>query len=158
MKRFVFLWVFCALLIFLRCTCYAQVTGSLDLLNNAKEYDGKPVIYEGEVIGDIMKRGDHVWLHVNDGYIAIGIWVPKNLTQNISYAGDYQKKGDIVEVSGMFHRSCLEHGGDLDIHAHTIKIITPGTTVTPTINKRKVYLGIYSLIIVLLFYALKKFF
>jgi lysyl-tRNA synthetase class II len=156
-KRFVLLGIFYAWLILFNYNCYAQATGSLDLLNNAKEYDGKMILYKGEVIGDIMMRGDHAWLHVNDGTVAIGIWASNNLIQNIYYAGDYHKRGDIIEVSGTFHRSCLEHGGDLDIHAQAIKMIIPGATVTPLINKKKVYLGISSLIVVLLFYGLRKF-
>ena len=86
--------------------CFAQVSTSSDLLNNAKQYDGKTVNYKGEVIGDVMIRGDYAWLHVNDGTIAIGIWAPKTMVQDIRYAGDYHKKGDIIEVSGTFHRIC----------------------------------------------------
>jgi hypothetical protein len=138
--------------------CYAQISTSLDLLNNAKQYDGKVVSYKGEVIGDVMIRGDYAWLHVNDGTIAIGIWTPKTMIQDILYAGNYHKKGDIVEVFGTFHRSCLEHGGDLDIHAIEIRKITPGNFDIHPISRKKVYIGIFSLVLVLLFYALKKFF
>jgi len=138
--------------------CYAQASTSLELINNAKQYDGKAVNYKGEVIGDVMIRGDYAWLHVNDGIIAIGIWAPNTMIQDILYAGNYHKKGDIVEVSGIFHRSCLEHGGDLDIHASGIKKITPGSPVVQPISRKKVYIGVYSLILVLLLYALNKFF
>jgi hypothetical protein len=138
--------------------CYAQTPTSLELINNAKQYDGKVVNYRGEVIGEVMVRGDYAWLHVNDGIIAIGIWAPKTMIQDIRYAGNYHRKGDIVEVSGTLHRSCLEHGGDLDIHASEIKTITPGSLVIRPISRKKVYIGISSLVLVLLFYALKKFF
>jgi hypothetical protein len=138
--------------------CHAQTPTSLELINNAKQYDGKIVSYRGEVIGEVMVRGDYAWLHVNDGIIAIGIWAPKTMVQDIRYAGDYHKKGDMVEVSGMFHRSCLEHGGDLDIHASEIRKITPGNLIIQPVSRKKVYIGISSLALVLLFYALKKFF
>ncbi|MDD5131028.1 MAG: DNA-binding protein [Candidatus Omnitrophica bacterium] len=136
--------------------CYAQVYTSLDLLNNAKQYDGKVISYKGEVIGDVMIRGDYAWLHVNDGTIAIGIWIHKTMLQDIRYSGNYHIKGDIVEVSGTFHRSCLEHGGDLDIHASEIKKITSGSLDIHPVSKKKAYLGICSLVVVLLFYVLKK--
>jgi hypothetical protein len=126
------------------------------LLNDTKQYDDKIINYKGEVIGDVMIRQDYAWLHVNDGTIAIGIWAPKTLIEDIRYAGDYHKKGDIIEVSGTFHRSCLEHGGDLDIHASEIKKVTSGSPVIQPISRKKVYIGAYSLILVLLFYALKK--
>ena len=135
---------------------YAQTSTSLDLLNNAKQYDGKTVNYKGEVIGDVMIRGDFAWLHVNDAIIAIGIWAPKAMVQDIRYAGNYHKKGDIIKVSGVFHRSCLEHGGDLDIHALGINRITSGSLVIQPLSRKKVYIGGCSLILVLLFYALKK--
>jgi hypothetical protein len=122
--------------------CHAQAPSSLELINNAKQYDGKIVTYKGEVIGDVMIRGEYVWLHVNDGIIAIGIWAPKTMTKDIRYAGDYHKKGDIVEVTGMFHRSCLEHGGDLDIHAQSIDEISFGNKILHTVSRRKINLAL----------------
>lgn len=158
MKIFFLLLVLCLVLVVSSSNCYAQTPTSLELINNAKQYDNKTVHYRGEVIGELMVRGDNAWLHVNDNIIAIGIWAPKTMIQDIRYAGDYHKKGDIVEVSGTFHRSCLEHGGDLDIHASEIKKITPGSLDIYPISKKKVYIGISSLALVLLFYVLKKFF
>jgi hypothetical protein len=146
----------CSLVIISRSDCYAQVSTSLDLLNNAKQFDGKTINYKGEVIGDIMIRGDHAWLHVNDGFIAIGIWVPMTLIKDIRYVGDYHKKGDIVEVSGTFHRSCQEHGGDLDIHASGIIKVTSGAPVIQPISRKKVKIAAYSLMLVLLLLALKN--
>lgn len=156
-KRFFLSLIVCSVSIFSDSICFAQAYTSLDLLNNTKEYDDKTVNYKGEVIGDVMIRGDYAWLHVNDGSIAIGVWAPKMMIQDIRYAGDYHKKGDIVEVFGTFHRSCLEHGGDLDIHASEIKKITSGNLIVQLISRKKVYIGAYSLIFVLLFYALKRF-
>jgi hypothetical protein len=157
-KSSFFFVMLCSVLIIPYYNCYAQESTSLDLLNNAKQYDGKTINYKGEVIGDVMIRGDHAWLHVNDGTIAIGIWVPKTMIQNICYVGDYDRKGDIIEVSGTFNRSCLEHGGDLDIHASGIRIISLGSSIIRPISRKKCYIGAYSLITVLLFLALNKFF
>ncbi len=158
MRSFFLLLVLCLVPTVSSSNCYAQTPTSLELINNAKQYDGKTVNYRGEVIGEVMVRGEFAWLHVNDGIIAIGIWVPKTMVQDILYAGNYHKKGDIVEVFGTFHRSCLEHGGDLDIHASEINKITPGSLVIQPISRKKVYIGVSSLVLVLLFYALKKFF
>jgi len=157
-KSFFFFVILCLVSINSSSNCYAQTSTSLDLLNNAKQYDGKTISYKGEVIGDVMIRGNYAWLHVNDGTIAIGIWAPKTLIEDIRYAGDYHKKGDIVEVTGTFHRSCSEHGGDLDIHASEIKKVISGSPVIQPISRKKVYIGVYSLMLVLLFYTLKKFF
>ena len=158
MRSFFLCLMLCLVPIVSSSNCYAQTSTSLDLINYAKQYDGKTISYKGEVIGEVMIRQDYAWLQINDGIIAIGIWAPKTMIQDIGYAGDYHKKGDTVEVSGTFHRSCSEHGGDLDIHASEIKKITSGSSIIQPISRKKAYIGTYSLILVLLFYVLKKFF
>lgn len=134
--------------------CYAQSISSSELINNAKQYDGKPVAYEGEVIGDIMARGEYAWINVHDGQNAIGIWINKNLTKDILSTGSYKSKGDWVEIAGIFQRSCLEHGGDLDIHAQEINKIRPGRPTQEKLNLNKrnfvlVLLGILGLVWIL---------
>jgi len=135
----------------------AQSAGSLELLNNTKKYDGQTVVYKGEIIGDIMVRGDYTWLHVNDGGAAIGVWVPNALIKDIRYAGDYHTRGDIVKVSGIFYRSCLEHGGDLDIHASAVGKITSGNSIHHSTDKEKLRTAIFSSMVMLLFYILKEY-
>jgi len=138
MKNFAFCFV---ILIFAFCILpfngYAEPITSTDLINNAKEYDARIVTYAGEVIGDIMPRGDHAWINVNDGKNAIGIWIEKKLAQDISFAGSYKSQGDRVEVKGVFHRACIQHGGDLDIHAQTIRQISSGGIVQERISVGK---------------------
>jgi hypothetical protein len=117
--------------------CWAQsASGSADLINNARDYDAKTVIYSGEAIGDIMARGAYAWININDGANAIGVWIKKELAGGISYTGSYQARGDWVEVKGEFQRSCREHGGDLDIHAQTLNIISSGAEALHGINKK----------------------
>lgn len=116
----------------------AQSASSADLINNAKQYDGNAVNYQGEVIGDIMTRGQYAWINVNDGQNAIGIWIPEALTKTIAYKGGYGFKGDIFEVNGVFHRSCPEHGGDLDIHAQTIRNIQSGGQIPHNVDSNKI--------------------
>jgi len=124
-------------ILFLPYNCFAQSISSPELINNAKQYDGKTVVYEGEVIGDIMVRGEYAWINVNDGKTAIGIWIDKDLTKNILYAGSYKSKGDWVEITGVFHRACVEHGGDLDIHAQAIRKIGLGRQTPERLNLGK---------------------
>lgn len=133
---------------------FAQPISSNELINNAKLYDGKVVAYEGEVIGDIMVRGNYAWVNVNDGQNAIGIWMDKHASSDIFYAGSHKSQGDWIEVAGIFHRSCPEHGGDLDIHAQTVRKVRPGEQITERldINKRNwvlVLLGVLYLLWIL---------
>jgi len=122
---------------FLASLSFAQPISSTELINNAKLYDGKTVVYEGEVIGDIMQRGDYAWVNINDGQNAIGIWAVVPLVKAIVYTGSYKSKGDIVEIIGIFQRSCAEHGGDLDIHARLLRKISSGRTVVEKFNLGK---------------------
>lgn len=103
---------------------YAQgLVSSTELIEHARELDGREVSYQGEVIGEVMNRGDHSWVNLNDGENAIGIWSDNNLLGIISFCGSYQARGDSLEVRGIFNRACKIHGGDLDIHAlHIIKL------------------------------------
>ncbi len=109
-----------------------------ELLKEAEKYDGEEVIYKGEVIGDIMIRRDCAWINVRDETGAIGIFCPKELVNEIKYAGSYRFTGDIVSVRGTFHHSCPEHGGDMDIHAERINIIQKGKTISHPLESKKV--------------------
>lgn len=137
--------------------CFAQPVSSKELISNTKGYDGKTVIYAGEVIGDIMRRGDYAWVNVNDGEGAIGIWMKAALAQEIIYAGSYKSKGDKIEVSGVFHRACPEHGGDLDIHAETLRKIQPGIILNKKLGPHKKNLSLGLLGILCLILILRRF-
>ena len=120
-----------------------------ELVENANMLDGQIVSFEGEVIGDIMNRGDHAWLNVNDGTRAIGIWAKKDQLNNIDRIGDYFNKGSVIKVVGVFHRACAQHGGDLDIHAEEITVLVKGYPIKHPIPGWKIPLAWALLIITL---------
>jgi len=135
-------------------TCFAAPVSSKELVSDSKAYDGKVVIFSGEVIGDIMRRKDFAWLNVNDGYHGIGIWAPEGLTKEISFTGSYKAKGDWIEIVGVFNRACPLHGGDLDIHAQSIRKVNSGQPVIERLNTGKrnyslIFLGALCLILIL---------
>ena len=108
---------------------------SNDLIDHAKDYDGTTVVFEGEVIGDILSRGEYAWLAVYDGSNTIGVYVTAEQTKQISVVGGYGKRGDTVSVQGVFHRACAEHGGDLDIHASSVTVLSVGARVPMPISR-----------------------
>lgn len=123
---------------------------SIQLINKAKDYDGKEVIYEGEAIGDIMRRGrEYAWVNVNDGDNAIGVWSPWDSVKEITKLGSYKYKGDLLKIIGRFNRACLQHGGDLDIHAQKIEILQKGRRIVEHLNLQKVRLAVVSGILLL---------
>jgi len=83
----------------------ANGSGSLavtsdELINKAKEYDKKEVVYTGEMVGDIMQRGQYAWINISDGNNAIGVWLPYDQTKQIKYKGSYDFIGDTIKVTG----------------------------------------------------------
>jgi hypothetical protein len=135
----------------------AAVTSD-DLINNAKDYDKKEVVYSGEVIGDIMKRGENTWINVSDGTNAIGIWITTEEAKVIKYAGKYSFTGDTVKVTGIFNRACPEHGGDLDIHASKLEVVKLGHIDIKKINYKFILISVILLVAALLLniFILKK--
>ncbi|MCM8823850.1 MAG: hypothetical protein NC822_04145, partial [Candidatus Omnitrophica bacterium] len=79
--------------------------------------------------------------------------------KEVSFTGNYRYNGDWIEIKGIFNRACLQHGGDLDIHAKTIRIIRKGSLREDKIPAFKINLGVSLIIAYLLLtgsYLLKE--
>ena len=122
-------------------TVFAQSLSSSELINHARDYDSKLIAYSGEVIGDVMVRGKFAWVNINDGQNALGAWMSAVLANEIKFTGSYKSRGDRLEIIGIFHRSCPEHGGDLDIHVNSVLKITEGRKIKENINFDKMSFG-----------------
>jgi hypothetical protein len=128
-----------------------------DLIRQAKEFDGKIVVYRGEVIGDVMRRGEFVWININDGNNTIAIWASSALAKEVQFTGNYKTRGDFLEITGIFNRNCLEHGGDLDIHAQRLRKISTGKIVKHKLNFIKLKLSFILLGVLFLIWILTLF-
>lgn len=118
--------------------CYAQTAlSSTELIEKAKELDGKEVVYEGEVIGEVMTRGNYSWVNLNDGQNAVGVWTGNNFLSLIRFSGGYKSRGDWLQVKGVFNRACRLHGADLDIHAQEALKIRNGRLVKHSLVPEK---------------------
>lgn len=132
----------------------AEALTSDELISQAKMYDGQEVQYEGEPIGSVLKRGDFVWLNVNDGSNAIAVWMPQAAASIVRFIGGYGIEGDRVEIVGVFHRACPQHGGALDIHARTMNVLQEGRIKAQSLDRRKimiliVLLGVLACLLIL---------
>jgi hypothetical protein len=161
MKRAISLIFFCGAACFahLPAVCLAAQISSTELINNARQYDGKSVVYVGEAVGDVMVRGDFAWVNINDGKNAIGVWLNKELAGEIKFTGSYHSKGDRLEITGVFHRNCIQHGGDMDIHAQGIRKIGPGRVVSEELETTKrnfVFILLAALCLVFIFARRRK--
>ncbi|MDP2044144.1 MAG: hypothetical protein Q8K15_03125, partial [Candidatus Omnitrophota bacterium] len=136
---------------------FAQSASSTELINNAKQYDGKLIIYSGEAIGDVMPRGGNAWVNINDGNNALGVWMDASTAKEIKFTGSYKSRGDSLEITGVFHRACLEHGGDLDIHAQGLRKLASGRMVNQRLDLNKRNLSLILLGALLIIWILTLF-
>ncbi len=146
-----------------------EAPGSAQLVERPKEFDGRSIVFTGEVIGEAMLRGDHAWIHVNDdayylknveegaplgGYNSgMAVFVPAALVEDIGHYGDYKHEGDVVTVTGVFNAACPEHGGDMDIHAEELRIDAPGRHVADVVKPWKIWAAVCSSLLAALLFA-----
>ncbi|HZL04287.1 MAG TPA: hypothetical protein VFE45_02505 [Coriobacteriia bacterium] len=124
-----------------------------ELVEEPKRYDGTTVAFQGEAIGEAMVRGEMAWIHVNDdayvlknieegaklgGYNSgMPVWLDATEAREITYFGDFRHKGDIVRVEGVFNAACVEHGGDVDIHATSLSVVSAGRAAADSVEPGK---------------------
>jgi hypothetical protein len=138
-------------IVLLPCALYAQPLSVADILKDPASFDGKTITFEGEVIGDVMRRGNFAWVNVYNYDDALGVWMSVSLAAGIDHTGSYQVVGDKIEVVGVFHRACPEHGGDMDLHAQGFRRISCGKPIThvPSSKKRNfiiLLLGVFTVL------------
>ncbi len=73
-------------------TSLAKPIDSNTLINNAFKYDGKFIEFQGEAIGEIMKRGNYAWVNIHDGSNAIGVFLKYEDAKKIKYLGKRRGK------------------------------------------------------------------
>ena len=133
--------IFALSLLFVTCyvtNCYAVVWSSNELIEKAKELDGRTLNYRGELVTAILDRGEYSWINLNDGPNAIGVWCKSSLLGEVKFVGDYKNRGDTIEVNGTFNRACSVHNGELDIHADTVKIVKKGHSLIRAIDLKRI--------------------
>jgi len=122
-----------------------------DLVEKAKEYDGKTITLEAEAIGEVLERGEYAWININDKSNAIGVYIPIAEAKKITFFGDYAHTGDTVVITGVMHNACVEHGGELDVHAEKITIVRVGSYTNRPVNVVKIAsFGVLALLAALL--------
>ena len=151
---------FFILLISITCRASDTLTKLNDLIENSTAMDGKEVTVKGEVIGEELERGEYAWLNINDGSNSIGVWIKRDSIKNVKYYGDYKNSGDVVQITGIYHRACREHGGDMDLHSINFKIISSGYSYNRQISLEKMgsalLLSFLSIVLITFYIIVKK--
>ena len=157
-KTFKTIILICILVFSFPIACMAKEYSNFnELIENGKSIDNTKIILKGEAIGECMNRGKYSWVNISDGSTAMGIWIKNEQVQSITNFGKYGYKGDVVEISGTFNRECKEHGGDMDVHATSVKIMDIGhKVIIPISNNKKVIALMLTLITLILVFSYIK--
>lgn len=112
-----------------------------EILNNPSSFDRKVIKIEAEVIGEPLREKGGVWINVKGKRATIGVFLKDSQAmKRIKYFGSYKEKGDILEIKGIFHKSCPQH--DIpDIHALEIKVKRRGYRIEEQIPSYKIMLS-----------------
>jgi hypothetical protein len=114
-----------------------------ELNAQSKALDGQVVCFQGEVIGDAIKSTEGcVWLALRDAHSAISVIIDADKTADIGSFGRYQVEGTTVEITGTFHLACDEHDGLTDVHALSLRVISPGGSVPEPLDTRLLVAGV----------------
>ena len=137
----------------------AVVTDVESLLSADTYLDGARVEFSAEAIGDTIDAGDgYVWVNVGEGNSLIGVSMTREQSEEIRYFGRYGIEGSVLSIVGTFDIACDTHGGELDVHAEDVRIVSPGRELPAVFDSRKLYLGL-ALVAggAILFYAYRRY-
>ena len=125
------------------------------LVEQGKQFDGRAVEIQGEVIGDIMLRGKEAWINVlSPEGVAIGVLCPSYLTTQLKVVGSYTHHGDEVRVSGIFHRFFKGQGGETMISGYALERVSSGYAHVAPLSMKRVAVGIVALLVGLVLWIL----
>jgi len=123
-------------------------------------FDGEPVVYVGEVVGDILRRDGGAWVLVNDdGYAleagpagssgrllgqnsGLSVWLPDPMVDELSHAGGAGFRGDVIQVSGTIRRVDPADGGGLTLRAASMQIVAEAETAHTPLNGGQLVLAL----------------
>lgn len=104
-------------------------------------FDGHVVVYVGEVVGDVLRRDGGSWVLVNDDDYALevgplsghtqfagsnsglSVWLPDDQDDLVDEPGSARRRGDVIEVRGVVHRTDPDDGGGLTIRALQTRVL-----------------------------------
>ena len=113
------------------------------LLADNGTLSGQQVSFFAEAIGDPIRSEDgRIWVNVlGDGQL-IGVCMTPEQVESITNWGGYCVKGTELQITGTLDLSCSSHGGNLDIHADNVAVISPGGAFAENVQYGELYAGI----------------
>lgn len=134
-----------------------QRVTSDDLTDCPDHWDGRAVIYRGEVVGALLRRGDVTWSQLNDDLYGgalgplpghrdyrgansgVGVELPASAAEEVALVGGPGIAGDVLEVRGTFRRVDPATGEMAVIRATSARLVQGGAPLeTPPLTHRRV--------------------
>ncbi len=104
--------------------------------------DGAEMLVQGEAIGEaLMAPGGKRWVNILGGGTAIGVVVEAEDARAIERFGEYGQRGSTLLVRGVVNSACDEHGGDLDMHATSVRVLDGGHATPHVVDPRRFVLA-----------------
>ena len=118
------------------------------LLSAGERQDGSDVVFTGEAVGSpIIADADHVWVNVKNAGAMIGVYISRDLADQITHYARYEHTGDTITIQGVYNYACVSHDGELDVHAEQIEINAVGESWTSSVNPAAYAIGIILILI-----------
>ena len=142
-------------------------TSIVELTHADSSYQGNIVQVTGEVIGDAIRAEEDPGKHwitlesLEEGSAnSISALIDDSYLGLIDTYGAYGRIGTTLQIRGVFHLTCTSHEGIMDIHADTVKLVSPGVTTSHAFNIDEFTPGIafvvLGLVLVLLYRHLRE--
>lgn len=131
-----------------------------ELIECPTTFDGRPVVYEGEVVRAILRRGDRAWVQLNDDRYAmeagplplhhatlginsgISVSVPIADADRITAVGSGHAYGDRLRVQGVFLRADPADAGAPAIQARAVEIIAVGGPIASRMSPARLVVAL----------------
>lgn len=135
--------------------------GVLTTVNRA--LDDATVSFSGEVVGEVLNAEDgYKWVNLlgSDGS-CVGVYLSETDAGMIAHVGNYSTTGTTLQIKGVYHTSCSEHQGELDVHAAEVSVVDAGGTVSHAMDSDDVLCGLVlccvAFVLIVVFFAARHF-
>lgn len=135
----------------------ARVTSAL-VVACPQAFDGRRVVYVGEVVGDVLRRDGGAWVQVNDDPYALEVgplpahddlrgsnsglqvWLPDGLLAGIE-PGRPGTRGDVVQVEGVLLRADPDDAGGMSLRADRLLVHAEAVDVDAPVDPAQAVLA-----------------
>jgi hypothetical protein len=108
-----------------------------DLISSPDQYDKRKILFKSEIIGDLLNTKEGSWFNVRSQNYNMGIFLKdQSNIDKITYWGDYKRKGDIVEIKGVFYKNC-PISNQRAVHLVDLEVVKQGKELIHPISIEK---------------------